>query len=166
MLTIPLKHTLAQALMASSILNQQQRALLQRFCAEQKVPAHDFSLVYRGSRDGFGAADFHRLCDNKGPSITVVRSTGNFVFGGYTSVPWTSAGEYKRDAASFLFSLRNPTNSPAKLLVTHPEYAVYHHSGCGPWFGSGYDLRTFPFVCSFGFVGMWRGSCVPLTHIV
>ena len=28
-------------------------------------------LIYRGSRDGFGAAKFHQLCDNKGPTLTL-----------------------------------------------------------------------------------------------
>ena len=28
-------------------------------------------LLFRGSRDGFGAAKFHQLCDNKGPTLTL-----------------------------------------------------------------------------------------------
>jgi hypothetical protein len=45
--------------------------------------------------------------DQRGPTITLVRSSNNDkVFGGFTSVPWTSS-EYKwvRDEKAFLFSL-------------------------------------------------------------
>jgi hypothetical protein len=31
-------------------------------------------LLYRGSRDGFYPPVFHSLCDNKGPTYTIVRS--------------------------------------------------------------------------------------------
>ncbi|KAG9304868.1 hypothetical protein G9A89_010730 [Geosiphon pyriformis] len=33
----------------------------------------DFKLLLRGSRDGFTPADFHRLCDNKGATVSVER---------------------------------------------------------------------------------------------
>ena len=46
-------------------------------------------LLYRASRDGFAAAAFHSKCDNKGPTVTVVKS-GNNIFGGFTEVSWSS----------------------------------------------------------------------------
>jgi hypothetical protein len=42
-------------------------------------------LLYRSSRDGWDACDFHRWCDSKGATITVVKCTEGNVFGGYTS---------------------------------------------------------------------------------
>src|SRR6185369_15421821 len=33
---------------------------------------YEYKLLLRGSRDGFSASDFHRLCDNKGPTVTVI----------------------------------------------------------------------------------------------
>ena len=44
-------------------------------------------LLYRASRDGWGASNFHSCCDNKGPTVTVVKS-GNYIFGGYTEETW------------------------------------------------------------------------------
>ncbi len=44
-------------------------------------------LLYRASRDGWTAANFHSCCDNKGPTVTVVKS-GNYIFGGYTDHQW------------------------------------------------------------------------------
>ena len=39
-------------------------------------------LLYRASRDGWAASKFHSCCDNKGPTVTVVKG-GNYIFGGY-----------------------------------------------------------------------------------
>ena len=47
------------------------------------------TLIFRASSDGKSAADFHRCCDNKGRTLIVIQS-GEFIFGGYTSKPWTS----------------------------------------------------------------------------
>lgn len=32
-----------------------------------------FNILLRGSRDGFPAKDFHRLRDNKGPTVTIIK---------------------------------------------------------------------------------------------
>ena len=59
-------------------------------------------LLYRASRDGFAAAAFHSKCDNKGPTVTVVKS-GNNIFGGFTEVSWSSGKfpDFKIALASF-----------------------------------------------------------------
>ena len=49
-------------------------------------------LLYRGSRDGFGVDNFHRLCDNKGNTLTVVKSTKDNVFGGFTDIDFDISG--------------------------------------------------------------------------
>ena len=49
----------------------------------------EWRLLFRASRDGFAALTFHFKCDNKGPTITVVKSGGN-IFGGFTENAWTS----------------------------------------------------------------------------
>ena len=43
-------------------------------------------LLYRGSRDGWKAQDFHRLSDDKGPTVTLfkVKENGNCI-GGFTT---------------------------------------------------------------------------------
>ncbi len=37
-----------------------------------------FSMLWRGSRDGFDAAAFHRLCDGKANTVTVINNTNGF----------------------------------------------------------------------------------------
>ena len=49
------------------------------------------SLLYRASTDGYTPADFHRCCDNKGPTLVLIKS-GEYIFGGYTSQSWESPG--------------------------------------------------------------------------
>ena len=47
----------------------------------------EWRLLFRASRDGFAALKFHSKCDNKGPTITVVKS-GENIFGGFTEKAW------------------------------------------------------------------------------
>ena len=49
----------------------------------------EWRLLFRASRDGFAALAFHSKCDNKGPTVTVVKSSGN-IFGGFTGNAWKS----------------------------------------------------------------------------
>ncbi len=102
--------------------------------------AKSFSLLWRGSRDGFEAFKFHELCNGKPDTLTLtlIKSTTGYIFGGYTSVPWSCDGSSKEDYDSFLFTLTNPNYIPCKLKITyqHAIYAVYHYSGYGPTFGN------------------------------
>jgi hypothetical protein len=105
-----------------------------------------FSLLWRGSRDGFDAAAFHRLCDGKANTVTVIKNTNGFIFGGFTSNPWSSLDiGYQKDSTAFLFSLTNVVNTPLKLKIkSSGNYAVLQSSFSGPIFGSVHDLM----VCS------------------
>ena len=102
-----------------------------------------WQLIYKATRDGFPSADFHRCCNNQGPTISVIQSIdGNYLFGGYTSVSWSSRQGYVPDNnGPFLFTLTNshdipPTKYPVKLR----NHAVYDHANHGPTFGAGFDL--------------------------
>jgi hypothetical protein len=57
-------------------------------------------LLYRGTRDGFSSADFHRHCDRQGGTLTLIRSHTGAVFGGYTRIPWDSKSGHKTDKFS------------------------------------------------------------------
>ena len=46
-------------------------------------------LLFRASRDDFRASTFHSKCDNKGPTVTIVKS-GRNIFGGFTQRAWES----------------------------------------------------------------------------
>ena len=74
----------------STILtNVDHRKILKGWLPE--VLVGEWRLLFRASRDGFAASAFHSKCDNKGPTVTVVKSFAN-IFGGFTEKPWTSPG--------------------------------------------------------------------------
>ena len=52
-------------------------------------PTATCSLLYRTSTDGNTPADFHRCCDNKGPTLVLIR-VQEYIFGGYSSRSWES----------------------------------------------------------------------------
>jgi len=107
-----------------------------------------FSLLWRGSRDGFGASTFHSRCDKKGNTLTLIKNTHGYVFGGYTAVPWSSPSSVTAyaDTTAFLFSFKNPSNNSLKIIES--DYAVHQHSTYGPVFGrldKGRDLSYYNF---------------------
>ena len=71
----------------SVILNSEQASTLVKWLPPEDSELGEVVLLYRASRDGWRSSDFHRLCDHKGPTITVVR-VGTNVFGGYTEQSW------------------------------------------------------------------------------
>ena len=83
----------------STILtNVEHRKILKGWLPE--VLVGEWRLLFRASRDGFAASAFHSKCDNKGPTVTVVKSGAN-IFGGFTEKPWTSP----RNGRKFLLQL-------------------------------------------------------------
>jgi hypothetical protein len=65
-----------------------------------------WTLLYQGTKDGFASADFHRFCDNKGVTITIIKSTNGSIFGGYNAGVWQSSAAYSawNNGLGFLFS--------------------------------------------------------------
>ncbi|CAF1438613.1 unnamed protein product [Adineta steineri] len=102
-----------------------------------------WELIYRATHDGFRANAFHSCCDYEGPTITIIQSNNNYIFGGYTRISWTSSGQCVNDGTAFLFTLRNPYNiPPTKYTIKSDRVAnaIYHNNGYGPIFGSGHDI--------------------------
>ncbi|CAG8447122.1 15413_t:CDS:1 [Acaulospora colombiana] len=109
---------------------------------------HEFRLLCRGSRDGFTPRVFHKLCDGKGPTVTVlkVQKTGE-ILGGYNPLSWKSASphRYYKSRESFLFSLNSEDiNDVTVSKVVDENHATYHDSSFGPCFGAGdSDFQMF-----------------------
>ena len=77
----------------SAILSSEQREILVDWLKDTRESlGDDYVLLYRASRDGWAASNFHYYCDNKGPTVTVIKS-GNYIFGGYTEQPWQSSSK-------------------------------------------------------------------------
>lgn len=96
--------------------------------------AKNWRLLYWGKRDGFGAKDFHKKCDFKANTLTIIKSTNGNIFGGYTDAQWDETGLTKKDPNAFIFSLVNEQNKPAKMKCLN-GFGITGHSSCGPVFG-------------------------------
>ena len=95
--------------------------------------ATKLELLYRASCDGWGSRDFPSSCNNKGPTVTVIKCTDGYVFGGFTSTAWVSrnlpVNTFVACADAFIFSLHRPGGvGPVKLAV-RAESADYAISG-------------------------------------
>jgi hypothetical protein len=103
-----------------------------------------FNLLWRGSRNGFTAREFHGRCDGHANTLTLVLDRNGNIFGGFTPVKWESGwGKWKGDDSlrSFLFTLRNPHGVPPRkfaLRETKKKYAIYCKSECFAFGGGGY----------------------------
>jgi hypothetical protein len=111
-----------------------------------------FTLLWRGSRDGFDVRDFRGHCDGHANTLTLVLDTEGNIFGGFTPVEWESreysyqarialgrSNCYKADRSlkSFLFTLQNPHDFPAMkfaLKAEEKDKAIECNSSWGPAF--------------------------------
>ena len=101
----------------------------------------NIELLYRGTRDGMSADTFHNKCNNKGPTITLIKNDKGNIFGGYASISWTSYGDYRSAPDSFIFTLTNIYGiSPTKFSNSNTNYSIYDYSSYGPTFGAGHDF--------------------------
>jgi hypothetical protein len=106
-------------------------------------PYDEWSLLYRGTRDGFGSDDFHSKCDGHSNTLTLLKAKGSgYIFGGFTKVRLDSSSKYKSDPNAFLFSLINKDNNPVKMKIdpNRHQYAIYCDSSYGPTFGGSHDI--------------------------
>jgi TLD len=96
--------------------------------------------------DGFKAQDFHRQCDNKGATLTIIRSRPHsHLFGGYSPLPWDSSSTFKKHPDTFVFTLTNPHNIPPTKYAydqTKNKETIFCTVYCGPLFGNwgAYDI--------------------------
>jgi hypothetical protein len=98
-----------------------------------------FSLLWRGSRDGFKAEEFHRRCNGHANTLTVISDTKGNIFGGFTPLEWEWRFCYKADDSlkSFVFTVKNPHNVPARSFALKAEQkhrTICCSSFCGPDF--------------------------------
>ena len=93
------------------------------------------------STNGSSSKDFHKYCDNKGPTLTLIKTTKNKIFGGFTPLNWESDGADKIDDnnETFIFSL----NLMKKYdMIKKEKGAIHCQKNNGPYFG-GFSARDF-----------------------
>jgi hypothetical protein len=124
-------------LLKSQILkSEQQYSELLKLC--EFCPTDKWSLLYRGTRDGFDLNAFHSKCDGHANTLTIFKAKqSTSIFGGFTAVEWDSTSHWKPDLNAFIFSLTNKDNDPIKIKIdpNRHRYAIYCDSEYGPCFG-------------------------------
>jgi hypothetical protein len=108
-----------------------------------------WTLLWRGSRDGFRASDFHSHCDGHNNTLVLISDRTGNIFGGFAGVEWdviSGSGYFgKWDPESFLFTLKNPHGIQPRRFVVNPNvhWSIFCPGSSGPGFGSaqaGFDL--------------------------
>ncbi|KAL7554733.1 hypothetical protein ACHAWF_018560 [Thalassiosira exigua] len=121
--------------------------MLYEWLHEEKIYG-ELNLIFRMTRDstsdsrtGGAPWDFHKKCDKKGPTISLMKTTEGFVIGGYSSESWISentgwgGGDIWAERA-FLFHFGNGT-CPRKMKLRNymNKDALCGGMSCGPAFG-------------------------------
>lgn len=91
------------------------------------------SLLYKGSENYFSSKIFHKRCDNKKSTLTLIFSEKEKVFGGYSSIYFESNKEAKFDENSFIFSF----DERMKFLLNQENKDNFYivNESLGPYFG-------------------------------
>ena len=96
-----------------------------------------YTLLFRASKDGFKAGNFHSKCDGKNNTVTLVEATNGKRFGGFTDAAWDQSNSYKTGSNGFIFSL----DDKSIYYNKNSAYNIYCNSIYGPTFGGGFDFR-------------------------
>jgi len=90
-------------------------------------PNHNWKLIFKATRDGF--SNFRNKCTLQGETITVIQTTGGYLFGGYAPIDWTKNIGYSYDHRTFLFTLKVPGGQRIKIPNNGPyaghAYSIY-----------------------------------------
>ncbi len=74
----------------TQLVNQQYDGKLREWLGND----YKWRLIYRSSEHGYTIESFHECCDDKGPTLIVIKSSGGSIFGGYTTQSWSGDGIY------------------------------------------------------------------------
>jgi hypothetical protein len=64
----------------------------------------ELTLLYRGSEQNFTHDNFKQLVGNQGPTLHIIKSQHDYLFGGCAFEKYPNSGS-KEDAKAFLFQL-------------------------------------------------------------
>jgi hypothetical protein len=120
-------------ILGSNSLRPGHQGMVNTFVKEQ-FPQAKFKKIYDASIDGWKNTDFHRCCDKKGWTLTIVETTKNFIFGGFTTAEWESSYCISKPGPhSFLFSVNEGSKYP---ITSGDATAIECWSGVCARFGA------------------------------
>ena len=94
-------------------------------------------LIFKMNEKEFRAKDFHHYCDNKGPTLILIKTSNNEIIGGFTPLNWEATTQlekkYDKLGLTFLFSLT--LNKKFDMLKQYTYSAIQNGDKIGPSFG-------------------------------
>ena len=96
-----------------------------------------YKLLFRASQDGDSMDTFHEKCDNKGPTLVIIKSKKGKRFGGYNPLSWDSSYNYNNHPSTFLFSLDK--KKKYNIIKRYEQYSTVGGKNYFA-FGIGHDL--------------------------
>ena len=109
----------------------------------------ELTLLYRGSEQNFANASFDQLVGNQGPTLHIIKSEHDYLFGGcaFEKYPKSQSGKgdyYIPDDKSFLFQL-NPNQIKLKhtLNPSYKQYGLFCYKDSLSLFGYGGAFRIY-----------------------
>lgn len=91
--------------------------------------------MYKASKDGWSAIDFHKCVDGKGSAIVVALSKSGKRFGGFNPLGWMSSDDYGNTNSAFLWFDKNGKGVKCPVLPGG-NAAIFDYATSGPCFGS------------------------------
>ena len=88
------------------------------------LEGRELECIYRASRDGWTARQFHQCCDVKGPCVVIATTDTGAQFGAFNPEGWCSDDDYRNNLNAFLFFW--PVNDPAGCLPPRKPAARCH----------------------------------------
>lgn len=73
-----------------------------------------FQILFNTKIDGDNASTFHDKCDGKSPTLIIIKSNSENIFGGYVTSPWSANNSDIYAQNSFIFSLNQKQKYYAK----------------------------------------------------
>ena len=105
------------------LLNDKQiEGIYQMISNQLNKPINHINLqfLYCATKHGFEPINWHKKVDNNGKTITFILTEHDYIFGGFTSIPWISENTtiHKIDKTAFIFRLT-------------PNIKIYKHNNNG-----------------------------------
>ena len=94
-----------------------------------------FEKIFIMNKNGSSSKDFHKYCDNNGPTLTLIKTINNKIYGGFTPLNWDISGVDKIDEnnQTFIFSLSSMKKYD---MINKDKSAICCNREYGPSFGA------------------------------
>ena len=114
------------------------------YLLKKKLPnMHRIEFLFKASEHKYSPGKFHEFCDNKGATLTIIKSEKGNIFGGYTSKSLSSEYRQLMDSEAFVFLIKSDDDElnkkcplRFKIKKDRVRHGVTSFGLWGPTFGS------------------------------